>query len=89
MAAGWAFAQVRAARALVKKLMWAQVRSAACQQSPLVAPANTTAPGESQRAWLRSAWTVMTRPVPGSVAVIVTGRPSMAETPSASIAHMA
>jgi hypothetical protein len=31
----------------------------------------------------------MTRSVPGSAAVIVTGRPSMAETPSASMAHMA
>jgi len=32
---------------------------------------------------------VMTQPVSGSAAVIVTGRPSMADMPSASIAHMA
>jgi hypothetical protein len=31
----------------------------------------------------------MMRPVPGSAAVIVTGRPSIADMPSASLAHMA
>jgi len=31
---------------------------------------------------------VLTRPVPGSASVIVTGRPSMADMPGASIAHI-
>src|SRR5262249_62173057 len=74
---------------LVKKLMSPQVRSAAGQQSPPVVPANTTAPGGFQRARSRSAWTVMVWPAPGSAAGVVTGRPSLAGMPSASVAHMA
>jgi hypothetical protein len=42
-----------------------------------------------QRARLLSTLTVITRPVSGSAAMMVTGCPSMADMPSASIAHIA
>ena len=75
--------------ALAKKLMYPQERSAEGRQGSPAEPTNTTALRGRQRAWLPSTSAVMTRPVSGSAAVIVTGRPSMADMPSASIAHIA
>jgi hypothetical protein len=79
----------RAARVVVKKLMCPQQRSAAGQPGSPAAPAKTTAVPGVHCAWSASTVTVMARPVSGSAAVIVTGRPSMADMPSASIAHIA
>ena len=62
---GWRRAQARAARALVKKLMYPQLRYADGQLGSPAAPANTTAARGVHRAWPPSAWTVMMRPVPG------------------------
>jgi hypothetical protein len=70
-------------------LIYPQERSAAGRQASPAEPTNTTAVRGRQRARLPSAATVMIRPVSGSAAVMVTGRPSMADMPSASIAHIA
>jgi hypothetical protein len=74
---------------VVKKLMYPQQRSADGQRGSPASPANTTAVRGAHRARSPLTVTVIARPVPGSAAVMATGRPSMAEVPSASIAHIA
>lgn len=74
---------------MVKKLICPQVRSTDGQYGSSVAPANTTADSGDHCAWSPVTSTVTVAPAPGSAAMTVTGRSSIADTPRASMAHIA
>src|SRR5580658_1751700 len=87
---GWEACHADAADRVAKKLIYPQQTDAdGPARWPSVRPAYTTAVAGSQMLSARSTFTVTGWPVNGSADSITTGRPAIADTPRASIAHMA
>src|SRR5690242_15913819 len=87
---GWQSAHAIAAALVAKKFMYPQQTDAdgPAQPSP-VRPTYTTAVAGSQLLLAPSTFTVIGSPMDGSADSISTGTPVIADTPRASIAHMA
>ena len=90
MISGWEAAHAVAAALVAKKFMYPQHAEAdGPAHWPLARPTYTTAVAGSQVLVAPSTCTVTGSLVDGSADSITTGRPAIADTPWASIAHMA